>query len=124
MRPRVTNKDAEAFDAYYLRFESAGALEFVNDERIFQCASRHIDRTHRDVSGESWLAESDGGDGDIGRAVGREFFIERCRLGVSAVGDDDECCEGLWIDLLPAGLITLGWIYFGKTFSTSIFIMK
>lgn len=31
MRPRVTNKDAQAVDAYYLRFESAGALEFVNE---------------------------------------------------------------------------------------------
>ena len=31
MRPRVTNRDAEAFDAYYLSFEPAGALEFVNE---------------------------------------------------------------------------------------------
>ncbi len=31
MRPRITSKDAAAFDAHFHVLESAGALEFVNE---------------------------------------------------------------------------------------------
>jgi hypothetical protein len=38
MRPRRTDQDAEAFDAYYHSPDAAGALEFVNE--YSGCAAR------------------------------------------------------------------------------------
>jgi hypothetical protein len=47
MRPRVTNKDAGAFDAYYLSFESAGALEFVNEYSGLAATTGYLYRLRR-----------------------------------------------------------------------------
>ena len=41
LRPRITNINDRTFDDYYLSFESAGALEFVNEYSGFAVAPAH-----------------------------------------------------------------------------------
>jgi hypothetical protein len=41
LRPRITNTNERTFDDHYLSFESAGALEFVNEYSGFAVAQAH-----------------------------------------------------------------------------------
>ena len=41
MRPRITNSHIATSDVYRVRFESAGALEFVNEYSGFAVAPAH-----------------------------------------------------------------------------------
>ena len=41
LRPRITNTNDRTFDDHHLSFESAGALEFVNEYSGFAVAPAH-----------------------------------------------------------------------------------
>ena len=43
----LQNKDAEAFDAYYLSFEPVGALEFVNEYSGLAAITGYLYRLRR-----------------------------------------------------------------------------